>query len=153
VNIGRGGSFFARAIEAFRNQPLQAIIVAPQALTCDASSNILLQPRIPQLEVLRHVQAVVCHAGHNTVCETLARGIPLVVTPIRDDQSVVAQQIVDAGAGIRLKFGRFTPAELCEAVWNILEQKEFREAARQIAQSFEAAGGARRAADLLEELL
>jgi MGT family glycosyltransferase len=152
VSMERGDSFFARAIDAFRDQPLQAIMVAPESFAAGAPRNILVRSRIPQLEVMRRVQAVVCHGGHNTVCEALAYGVPLVVTPIRDDQSVVAQQVVNTGAGIRLKFGRFTAAELREAVWSVIEKKEFREAAGQIARSFANAGGARRAADLLEEL-
>jgi UDP:flavonoid glycosyltransferase YjiC (YdhE family) len=99
------------------------------------------------------VQAVVCHGGHNTVCEALAHALPLVVLPIKDDQPVVAQQVVDSGAGLRLKFGRVCPDELREAVRRVLEEPSFREAAARIQRSFTAAGGASRAADLLEELL
>ena len=43
----------------------------------------------------------VTHGGHNTVCEALAHGLPLVVAPIRDDQPTVAAQVVQAGAGVR----------------------------------------------------
>jgi UDP:flavonoid glycosyltransferase YjiC (YdhE family) len=50
------------------------------------------------------MSAVVCHGGHNTVCEAVAHGVPLVVTPIRDDQPIIARQVADAGAGIRLHF-------------------------------------------------
>jgi UDP:flavonoid glycosyltransferase YjiC (YdhE family) len=152
VSMERGDSFFARAIDAFRDQPLQVIMVAPESVAAEAPRNVLVRPRVPQLNLMRRVQAVVCHGGHNTVCEALANGVPLVVTPIRDDQSVVAQQVVNAGAGIRLKFGRFTASELREAAWSVIEKKEFQEAAGRIARSFANAGGASRAAELLEEL-
>jgi UDP-glucoronosyl and UDP-glucosyl transferase len=70
------------------------------------SASRRLAPRrtAPQLRPLKHVDAVVCHAVHNAVCETLACGLPLVAAPITNDQPVVAQQVVDPGAGIRLRF-------------------------------------------------
>jgi MGT family glycosyltransferase len=152
VNMVRGDAFFKCAIEAFRQRQLQIIMVAPQSFAPTAPPNVLIRPRIPQLEVLNHVQAVVCHGGHNTVCEALARGLPLVLTPIKDDQTTVAGQVCNAGAGIRLKFRRLTAVDLGEAVQHILEKKEFRQAAARIGESFAKAGGAVQAANLLERL-
>jgi MGT family glycosyltransferase len=152
VNVIRGDAFFKCAIEAFRGRELQIIMVAPDSFAASAPTNVLIRPRIPQLEVLNHVQAVVCHGGHNTVCEALARGLPLVLTPIKDDQPTVAGQVVNAGAGIRLKFRRLTAMDLREAVQHILEKKEFRQAATRIGESFAKAGGAAQAANLLERL-
>ena len=70
--------------------------------------HVLLAGHVPQLALLPHLSAVVSHGGHNTVCETLAHGLPLVVAPIRDDQPIIAQQVADAGAGVRVRFGRIT---------------------------------------------
>jgi UDP:flavonoid glycosyltransferase YjiC (YdhE family) len=99
------------------------------------------------------MDAVVCHGGHNTVCEALYSGVPLVVTPIKDDQPVVAQQVVDAGAGLRLRFGRVRPPKLREAVYRVLQESPFQEAVERIRASFQAAGGANVTAERLEELL
>jgi UDP:flavonoid glycosyltransferase YjiC (YdhE family) len=95
---------------------------------------------------------VVCHAGHNTVCEALAHGIPLVVAPIRDDQPIIAQQVVDAGVGVRLKYGRVNSDEIVEALLAVLETPSYRQAALRIQASFQAAGGPSAAADRLESL-
>jgi UDP:flavonoid glycosyltransferase YjiC (YdhE family) len=114
--------------------------------------SILVRPRVPQLELLPQLDAVVCHAGHNTVCETLAHGIPLVVAPIRDDQPIIAQQIIDAGAGVRLKYGRVDTGEIVDALMAVLETASYRLAARRIQASFRAAGGPAAAADRLESL-
>lgn len=92
------------------------------------------------------------HGGHNTVCEALARGLPLVVAPIRDDQPVVAQQVVAAGAGVRVRFGRVRPRDIAEAVDAVLSRPAYRAAARRIQASFAAAGGPAAAARALEEL-
>ena len=89
------------------------------------------------------------HAGHNTVCETLAAGLPLVVAPIRDDQPVVADQVVRAGAAVRVKFARVRADALREAVDQALTDPGLRDAARGIQRSFAAAGGPVAAADAL----
>jgi UDP:flavonoid glycosyltransferase YjiC (YdhE family) len=108
---------------------------------------------VPQLELLPQLDAVICHAGHNTTCEALAHRVPLVVAPIRDDQPAVASQVTAAGAGIRVKFGRVNAPELREAIVTVLSDPTYRDAAAVIADSFDAAGGAKAAADRLEMLL
>jgi MGT family glycosyltransferase len=154
VNAPEGRRFFDAVIEGLADTPIQVIIVAPDSLLGDAlPKNVLVRPRVPQLELLRHINAVICHAGHNTVCEALANALPLIVAPIKDDQSTIAEQIVQTGAGIRLKFGRLSAAQLRTAVEKVLHDSSYKLASARIQKSFEAAGGAARAAALLEELL
>ncbi len=127
--------------------------MAPDALVPDPPPNVVVRARVPQLAVLQRVQAVVTHAGHNTVCESLAAGLPLVVAPIRDDQPVVADQVVRAGAGVRVKFNRIRAADLAAAIDAALTDPGLRAAAERIGASFAAAGGAVAAADALEALV
>lgn len=152
LNAERGGRFFDAVKEALGDLPLQVIAVAPDELG-PFPDNFLARPFVPQVELLPRVDAVVCHAGHNTTCEALAHDLPLVVAPIKDDQPVVAQQVVEAGCGLRLSFTRPRPAQLRAAVERVLDEPSFREAAAVVRRSFEAAGGPSRAAELLEELL
>jgi MGT family glycosyltransferase len=151
VNTQAGERFFKVAAEALVDEPLQAVFVAPPGLVPDAP-NLLVRERVPQLTLLPHLDAVVSHSGHNTVCETLAHGLPLVLAPIRDDQPIVADQVVQAGAGVRVRFGRVLPADLRKAVRTVLDEPDHRAAAGDIRQSFEAAGGAPAAATRLESL-
>ena len=149
-----GRRFFAVALEAFADlgAELQVIVVAPPDVVADPPEHVLVVDFIPQLAVLRHVDAVVSHGGHNTVCEALAHGRPLVVAAIRDDQPIIAQQVADAGAGIRLRFARVSAAELRGAVLALLGDPSYREAAARIQESFRLAGGAAAAADRLERV-
>jgi MGT family glycosyltransferase len=155
VNASIGSRFFATVVEALRGSSVRAVVVAPPELvpSAAAADNVLVLPRVPQLAVLDLMDAVVSHAGHNTVCESLARGLPLVLAPIRDDQPIVADQVVRAGAGLRVKFGRVGPDELAGAIDRVLTEPSFREAAASIRASFVQAGGAKSAADAVEELL
>jgi MGT family glycosyltransferase len=153
VNVLFGGRFFATVVEALGDQPFQVILVAPPELVGSVPANILVRPLVPQLALLPHVSAVVCHGGHNTVCEALANGLPLIVAPIKDDQMIVAQQVVEAGAGVRVRFGRVRARDLRDAVLQVMSEPRFREAAGRVQQSFAAAGGSKAAADLLQGLL
>ncbi|MFF4972268.1 glycosyltransferase [Streptomyces sp. NPDC001083] len=115
--------------------------------------HLLVRPHVPQLALLERVDAVVCHAGHNTVCEALWHGVPLVVAPIRDDQPIVAGQVVAAGAGVRLRFGRADAARIGAAVEAVLDPAGgHRKAAEAVGESFRAAGGSESAADHLVSL-
>ncbi|XVQ08969.1 glycosyltransferase [Spirillospora sp. CA-255316] len=147
-----GERFFRVAAEAVGGMDVRAVFVAPPATLPDPPPNVLVREHVPQLSLLKRMSAVVSHGGHNTVCETLAQGLPLVVAPIRADQPVVARQVVGAGAGITVRYGRVGPGELRSALGSVLENAAYREAAARVAESFAAAGGAAHAADRLEKL-
>ncbi|CDR16797.1 glycosyltransferase [Streptomyces iranensis] len=166
ANTDAGARFLTECLEAVRARAgrLQAVVVDPDEVLTRATrdiqsmpvtpheSDVLVRRYVPQLPLLQRVNAVVCHAGHNTVCETLWHGVPLVVAPIRDDQPVVAAQVVDAGAGIRVRFGRARAAAIGEALDAVLDEPRYRAAAERVGASFRAAGGATAAATHLERL-
>ncbi|WP_394850713.1 hypothetical protein LZC95_25060 [Pendulispora brunnea] len=152
VSTEVGERFYANVVEGLRDIGAQVILAAPPALVPEVPPTFLVRERVPQLALLPKVDAVVCHAGHNTVCESLAHGLPLVVAPIRDDQPVVASQVVRAGAGVRVRYGRMSAKSLREAVQGVLGDPSYRRAAERVRESFRAAGGARAAADALEAL-
>ncbi|WP_328928855.1 glycosyltransferase [Streptomyces sp. NBC_00190] len=155
LNQEAGGRFYAAVLGAAERlaEEVQLVLAAPAALVGSVPGHVLLQGCVPQLELLPHLDAVVCHGGHNTVCEALAYGLPLVVAPIRDDQPIVARQVVEAGAGVRVRFGRTRAEELRDAITAVLDDPGHRRSARRIQASFAAAGGAAAAADRLEKLL
>ncbi len=41
-------------------------------------SDLPLRPYVPQLELMKHVDAVPCHGGHSTVTEALYFGVPAI---------------------------------------------------------------------------
>jgi MGT family glycosyltransferase len=153
VNWRAGGRFFVVAAEALGGMDVQAVVVAPAELVPEPPPNVLVVPRVPQVALLDHVDLVVGHGGHNTVCEALAVGVPLVLAPLRDDQPFVADQVVRAGAGERVKFGRITAPALRDVVGTVLAGAGYRAAAARLRDSFAAAGGAHAAADRLDALL
>ncbi|WP_371501764.1 glycosyltransferase [Kitasatospora sp. NBC_00374] len=156
ANADAGKAFLASCQEALRARAgrLQAVIVDPGGVQGDPEpdADVLVLRSVPQLPLLARTAAVVCHAGHNTVCEALWHGVPLVVAPIRDDQPVVAGQVTAAGAGVRVRFGRTGAQRLGQALDAVLDDPAHRCAARRIGASFRSAGGAAAAATRLEHL-
>jgi zeaxanthin glucosyltransferase len=146
--------FHERVVAALRpvGDRLQAIVVAPEHAVPQAPEHVLVVPRVPLLDLLPRLSAVVCHGGLNTVCEALAYGVPLVVAPIRHDQPVNAAQVAAAGAGIRVRFPRVRPDQLRAAVTAVLDDPAYRDAAARVRHSFAAAGGATAAAQRLAVL-
>ncbi|MCM3925767.1 glycosyltransferase, partial [Frankia sp. AiPs1] len=136
VNGQVSGEFLRTCAAALRTlgDGVQAVIADPLGAVDPAAmpDGGIAARFLPLVDLLPRAAAVVCHAGHNTVCEALGHGVPLVVAPIRDDQPVIAQQVVDAGAGIRLRFARATPAIVASAVREVLDDPRYRSAAARV---------------------
>ncbi|WP_406298690.1 glycosyltransferase [Embleya sp. NBC_00888] len=154
LNREAGARFYPAVVSATRPlaDRLQVILAAPERLAGEPAEHVLIREFVPQLDLLPHLDAVVTHGGHNTVCEALAFGLPLVLAPIRDDQPIVARQVVAAGAGVRVRFGRAHVPEIHAAVTDVLDRPDLRAGAHRVRASFAAAGGAHAAADRLEKL-
>jgi MGT family glycosyltransferase len=146
--------FYSRAVEALRplGDTVQAIVLAPPETLPGMPEHILPIERIPQLEVLPRMDAVVCHGGLNTVSETLSNAVPLVVAPLTRDQPINATNVVRVGAGIRVHFYRARPDQLRAAVGTLLSDPAYHAAAGMVRDSFAAAGGAPEAAARLARL-
>lgn len=154
LNGPAGERFFAEVAEAVADlRDVQVVVVAPPGAVDESPEHVLRVDRVPQLALMPHLDAVVSHGGHNTVCEALAHGLPLVVAPIRDDQPLIAEQVVAAGAGIRLTYSRVRAAQIRAALEDVLHRPCYADAARRVQQSFQAAGGAPTAADHLEAVV
>ncbi|MER5743419.1 glycosyltransferase [Streptomyces sp. NPDC002225] len=153
ANTDAGGRFLREAVTALDGlrDRVQGVVTDPGGLLEEVPDGILVRGHVPQLDLLARASAVVSHGGHNTVCESLWHGLPLVLAPIRDDQPIVTGQVVAAGAGIRVRFGRVDAARLRTALETVLDDTGgHRTAARAIGRSLRAAGGRRAAADLVE---
>lgn len=153
VNAEAGGRFLAACAQAFGDRPeLQAVLADPDGVVRRPPANVRTLLYTPQREIIARADAVICHAGHNTVCEALTFGVPLVLAPIRDDQPIVAEQVVQAGAGVRVRFDRAGASQIGAMLDAVLTDPQYRAGAARIRDSFQAAGGSQAAADHLAAL-
>jgi UDP:flavonoid glycosyltransferase YjiC (YdhE family) len=148
------GDFYARMAAALGPMAdrLQAVFVAPEGVVADPPPNVLVARRVPMLDLMPRLDAVVCHAGTGTVNEALIHGVPLIVAPIQSDQLTTAEQVARTGSGIEVSFAEATPAELAAAVTAVLDEPGYHVHARRVGDSLVAAGGASAAAQRLAAL-
>jgi UDP:flavonoid glycosyltransferase YjiC (YdhE family) len=142
ANTDVTGDFLRSCAAALRaRREVQGVFVDPGDSLQGVGDDVIRLPWVPQQALLSRVAAVVCHAGHNTVCEALACAVPLVLAPVRDDQPIVAEQVAVAGAGLRLRFTHARAEHIGRALDRVLTEP-----------SFAAAGGAAAAAAAQEKL-
>jgi zeaxanthin glucosyltransferase len=131
---------------------LQVVLNAPVDAVPDSPPHVLVAPRVPMLDLMPHLDAVVCSGGQSTVNEALVHGVPVIVAPIRLGELAVAEQVTRAGAGITVSFAQASAAQLAAAVTAALDEPRYRAQARRISQDYAAAGGSAAAAAHLAAL-
>jgi len=141
----------ACALEALRDLPVFVVATLPAAEppALDIPANARVERFVPHGPLLERAACVVCHGGMGVTQKALAAGVPVCVVPFGRDQLEVARRVEVAQAGTRLPASRLTPQRLRRAVETAMTR---RAGARRLREAFAAAGGARAAADALEEL-
>jgi UDP:flavonoid glycosyltransferase YjiC (YdhE family) len=105
----------------------------------------VLRRWLPQLEVLAHTDVMITHGGANSVMEALAHDVPLLVSPICNDQFHQAELVHRAGLGQVLDLHTASPQACREALEELLRPQ-----ARARVAGCMPKGGAERCAELLE---
>jgi UDP:flavonoid glycosyltransferase YjiC (YdhE family) len=142
---------FRLIAEALADQPYDVVIatgsgVSPEALG-QVASNIRVGGYLPQTRILQRARAVVCHGGYNTVAAALGFGVPLFLLPIGADQPFNTERCITAGAALGVlqpelpgppsagppPFVPPDPAVIRDGTRRILEEPQFRNAARAVA--------------------
>jgi len=148
---------FADMAAASADLGARAVVAHGGLLGDDAARSLpgapLVAPFWPQSAVLPYCRAAILHGGFNTVLDALGAGVPMVVAPLAFEQAGTAARVQRAGAGIPLFGGRLSRRKLRAALSQVLEEPSYREAAAALAVAMATLGGARLAADLIEQAL
>ena len=108
---------------------------------------------VAQLEVLERADAIVSHAGSNTVMEAIAARTPILALPVAFDQPGAAARIEYAGIGLRASARLSSTSRIRDGVRRLLGEPQFAQRMAPLADEIRQAGGAPRAADIIERVL
>lgn len=113
------------------------------------SSNILLVPHTPQVEILKRAHLFITHAGMNSVSEAINYGVPIICLPLSGDQPFVAWRVADdLRLGVRLEPNKHLRIDqVRQAIEAILNDPEYRDRARKLATVSKSYAGHRLAAE------
>ncbi len=157
----QGGRFglFKRIAKACRKLDVQLLLAhcgglnAAQAKTLERLGARWVTDFAPQRAALARADAVVTHAGLNTVLDALVAGTPMLLLPIAFDQAGVAARVLHAGAGLRLFPALASARAIADTLRRLLDEPAFAAQAARLGQQVPADGtGTRLAADRIEAM-
>ncbi|MGW7352572.1 macrolide family glycosyltransferase [Streptomyces sp. NPDC054784] len=105
---------------------------------------------LPHPQVLPHASVLVTHGGPGSVTEALHYGTPMVVVPQTPETRFNAQRLTELGLGTTVLPEELTGDTLRAAVDKLAADTQVRENVARVGQESREAGGAVRAADVLE---
>ncbi len=146
-------AFFEKMIAAFAESPLTIIAATDPIIIDEWPDNFIVQGYVPQTELMKKVDAVICHGGFNTVNDTFMNGLPMLIIPIAYDHFHTASLIEQAGCGIKIRYKRLRIDELRSSLSQLLDQPRYRTAALRIKETFIQAGGNKKAVQLIEDFM
>lgn len=145
--------FYKMALEAFKNENYMVIMSVGNktdiSLLGDIPDNFIVRNHVPQLEVLKSADVIICHGGLNSVNEALYYGVPVISIPQVNDQYLVSRQLVKLGAGLELKMEEITDDVLRNSIKTVLSDASYKASSTEIGRSFVEAGGYKAAAKLI----
>jgi MGT family glycosyltransferase len=112
----------------------------------------IVRSYVPQRALLARCALAITHAGFNTVMDALSFGVPMVALPITFEQPATGARLERVGAAAVLHRRR-TPARIREAMQTVLDDPAYRASATRLQQEIAGAGGVRRAADIIEQIV
>jgi zeaxanthin glucosyltransferase len=107
----------------------------------------------PQREALARADAVVSHAGINTVMDAVEARTPMLAMPVTFDQPGTAARVLHAGIGLRASLRLAGPGTIARQLRRLFVEPAFGERLDEQAASLARAGGTARAADIVEAAL
>ncbi|XP_035910675.1 UDP-glycosyltransferase UGT5-like [Anopheles stephensi] len=104
----------------------------------DQSANVIIGPWMPQQQLLAHpnVRLHVTHGGLLSMMETVHYGKPILGLPLAGDQEILVNRAVEAGYGLKLDYQNVTEEGILEAINQILNEPEYRQAAMKASRQF-----------------
>jgi UDP:flavonoid glycosyltransferase YjiC (YdhE family) len=135
------GRLIESTLTAMADEPDVLVVVTMggrpvNALRDPVPGNARIAAYLPFDWLLPKVDVVVTNGGYGTVNQALALGVPLVVAGLTEDKAEVSARVAWSGTGINLRTQSPSVDTLKQAIRNVLDVPDFREAAGRMAAEF-----------------
>jgi len=155
LSLGSLGSadtaLMQRLCDALADTPHRYIVSkGPQHDEIELRDNQWGAEYLPQPILMPFCDLVITHGGNNTTTECLHHGKPMILLPLFWDQYDNAQRMHDLGLGRRLPTYDWTPADLHNAIEDMLSDTDALARLAAISKRVQTNPGRVRAADLIE---
>ena len=84
------------------------------------NKNVLITDWVNYSEVMKQCDAIVCHGGINTTLSAIINKLPLLLIPIRSDQSLVAEKCAKNGVALVIKKELLDSKTLTQSVLHLI---------------------------------
>jgi MGT family glycosyltransferase len=153
----RDAGFFTRCAAAFDGLPWRVVLTLGGGLDpADLGplpANATAYRWLPHTEVLPHTTVLLSHAGMSSVMRAMHAGVRQVLVPGTPEEHFVARRAVELGAGRLLDPAAADAESLRDAVLAVASDESVGESVQRLREATRNAGGAARAADVVEARL
>jgi MGT family glycosyltransferase len=153
--LNKNNEFYKNCIKALEGLNVDIIMSVGEKTDISALGKIPnsfeVKDRVDQIRVLNKSDVFLTHCGMNSVNESLYYGVPMVLFPQHSEQAMVAERTAELGAGVMLRGNK--AEHIRKAIEQILNDATYKENAKIISKSFKIAGGAKKAADVILNII
>lgn len=156
--------FYSNCIEALISLPATITISAGSPETADhlqklahsyqSQAHFSIAPRVDQLAVLKTSDLFITHGGMNSVSESTAAQVPMLVVPQTIEQSINGSRVSQLGMGEYLHNSFASSATIFRKVSKMISHLDtYQPALSNISHSFQNAGGTAAALSIISEVI
>ncbi|KIF79269.1 hypothetical protein QR77_29255 [Streptomyces sp. 150FB] len=148
--------FFRTCAEAFDDGGWHAVMTLGRGNTAHdipVAPNLESHEWLPHAAVLPHASALVCHGGIGSIMEALYFGCPVVIVPHTPEHIVNGRRLVELGLGVVYNTDEMVPGTLRQVVDDLASDPVVQDRLDHMSAAIRGAGGAARAADMVEKIL
>jgi len=152
--FNRNPGFFQACLAAFRERACQVVISTGNGVAASELAplpdNAIVRNYVPQGAILARASLFISHSGANSVHQALLNGVPLLLVPQQMEQAATAARLAELGVALSLNRRAVNPENIGRLAERLLRDSSFRLKAEALGEELNQAGGASRAAEVVE---
>ena len=152
--FNRAPGFFRACLEGLSGSAFQVVVSTGNGVAASELApipeNAIVRNYVPQGAILARASLFISHSGANSVHQALLNGVPLLLVPQQVEQAMTAARLEELGVALSLNRQEVNPESIGRLAERLLSDSSFRLKAEALGEELNQAGGASRAAEVVE---